>query len=304
MIKETRGKKSKAEENRTSIILDVESRQLKTRIIHGVLMLFFILFSMVFILPILWMLLSGFKGTQEFLQVPPTLLPENIDLSKLSYVWGRGGLGSSYIATLCMVAGEVAFGLFCCGLGGYVLSRLKPKGAAAVLAVVLWSMMMPHNLSLVPLFISFAKEIPLVHTNLMDTYLPMWMMAGSNAFHTLLFKSFFDGISRSYLEAARIDGCSELSIFTKIVMPLSKPVFISVAIFIVTNGWGAFLWPYLLIKEPALQPLGVRVYTLQRDLPVDEYLMMLTFVILPPVIFFIIFQKYIMEGVSLGGIKG
>lgn len=298
------GKQGKAPAEATGIMLDVEYRQPKIRVIRSGLMIFFVLFSLIFIVPIVWMLLSAFKDTQEFLQVPPTLLPRQIDLGKLGLVWAKGGLGTSYLSTLIMVAGEVGVTLVCCGLAGYVLSRLKPRGSVAVLAVVLWSMMMPTNLSMVPLFMSFAKEIPILGRNMMDSYLPMWMMAGSNAFNTLLFKSFFDGIPKAYLEAARIDGCSEIGIFSKIIMPLSKPAFIAVSIFVVTYGWGAFLWPYLLIKEQSMQPLGVRVFTLQRDLPMDEYLMMLIFVVVPPILFFIAFQKYIMEGVSLGGVKG
>ena len=170
--------------------------------------------------------------------------------------------------------------------------------------MVLWSMMMPSNLSMVPLFISFTKEIPILGVNMMDSYVPFWIMAGANAFYTLLFKSFFDGIPKTYLEAARIDGSTELGIFARVILPLSTPGFISVAILVVTSEWGQFLWPSLVIKDEALRPIGLLLYQIQSNLSVDEYMMAMIFVIIPPVIFFVLFQKYIMEGISIGGIKG
>ena len=296
--------KKRKEENRTSIVLDAEMHQGKVKIMQTVFFIFFIFISLLFLLPIVWILLSAFKDTQEFMQLTPALFPKEIDLSKMYRVWEKTKLGRAYWSTLIMVAGQVFFAIFCCGLGGYVLSRIKPIGSRAVLVVVLWSMMMPSNLSMVPLFISFTKEIPILGVNMMDSYVPFWIMAGANAFYTLLFKSFFDGIPKTYLEAARIDGSTELGIFARVILPLSKPVFISVAILVVTSEWGQFLWPSLVIKDEALRPIGLLLYQIQSNLSVDEYMMAMIFVIIPPVIFFVLFQKYIMEGISIGGIKG
>lgn len=295
-------KKEKRES--TGAILDHDLKSPKVKIGYTAVYIIAIIVSLTFIIPIFWILLSAFKGTKEFSAIIPTLFPEQIELAKIGRVWSKVSLGRAYLSTIYMMAGCLAFSLVSNGLAGYVLSRLKPKGSAVVSTVILWSMMLPSGLSMVPLFISFTKNVPFTNFNLMDSYVPIWMMAGASAFNVLLFKSFFDGISTSYLEAARIDGCSEVGIFCKIVMPLSKPVFFSVAIFVITGGWGQFLWPYLLIKTPALQPIGVRTYLMQSELAVDEYFMMLIFVVVPPVLFFCFFQKYIMDGVSVGGIKG
>ena len=288
----------------TSAVLDSDLKSGSVKMGYIVLYIVSILVSLCFIIPVLWVLLSAFKNTREFSAVTPTLLPEHIEISKISRVWGKVGLAKTYLSTIYMMAGSLAFSLISNGLAGYVLSRLKPRGSTVVMTVILWSMMMPGGLSMVPLFISFTKNIPFTNINLMDSYVPIWMMSGASAFNVLLFKSFFDGISSSYLEAARIDGCSELGIFKKIVMPLSKPVFFSVTIFVITGGWGQFLWPYLLINTVSKQPIGVRTYLMQANLPVDEYFMLLIFVIIPPLVVFCFFQKYIMEGVSLGGVKG
>jgi len=299
-----RKERIKEKNDSTSATLDVDLKNPVVKSVHISLMIVMTIISLTFIIPVLWVLLSSFKETKEFFQVPPTILPKKFDFSKIGYVWEKAALGKVYLSTIYMMLGSLIVSLASNGLAGYVLSRLKPRGSRLIVIVVLWSMMMPGGLSMVPLFISFTKEIPILGRNLMDSYIPLWMMSGASAFNVLLFKGFFDGISKSYLEAARIDGCSEVGIFTKIVMPLSKPVFMSVSIFVFTGGWGNFMWPYLLIKDENLMPIGVRTYLLQPVLPQDEYFMMLIFVILPPIIFFCIFQKYIMGGVSLGGVKG
>ena len=129
----------------------------------------------------------------------------------------------------------------------------------------------------------------------------VWKSIGWN---TIIYLSAMTGIDQEIYEAARVDGGSELTIFWKIIMPLSKPVFMSVAIFTVVGGWGSFLWPSLILKNRELHPIGLALLNMEKTLPIDEYLMLLIFAIVPPILFFILFQKYIMEGVSVGGIKG
>lgn len=288
----------------TSATLETDLKNPGVKLVHILLTVIMLAISLSFIIPVLWVLVSAFKDTKEFLQMPPKILPESFDISKIGRVWKKTSLAKAYMSTIYMMAGSLAVSLISNGLAGYVLSRLKPKGSTVIIVAVLWSMMLPGGLSMVPLFISFTKEVPFLGVNLLNSYIPLWLMSGASAFNVLLFKSFFDGIPRAYLEAARIDGCSEAGIFTRIVLPLSKPVFMSVAIFVFTGGWGSFMWPYLLIKNENLMPIGVRTYILQPVLPQDEYFMMLIFVIVPPIIFFCIFQKYLMDGVSLGGVKG
>ena len=287
----------------TGMILPVERNDKKVKIFMTCVYAFFILLSLIFIVPIIWLILSAFKDTQEFLQVPPSLFPKKISADKLLLVWKQADLSNAYKATLTMVAGNLFFLILCNGLAGYVLSRLKPKGSILIFYVVLWTIMMPDNLAMVPRFMTFI-DFPVLNWNLSNTFLPMWMMACAHPYDTLLFKNFFDGIPRSYIEAARIDGCKELSIFTRIILPLSKPIVMTVAIFGMVRGWGAFFWPYLMINDTSLQPLGVKLLALQGDLPVDQYLMMTVFTVVPPIIFFLIFQRYIMRGVSGGGEKG
>lgn len=151
-------------------------------------MLFICFFVGIILLLIIWMLFSAFKDTKEFLQVPPTLFPKKVELSKLADVWSRSSLGKAYINSFIVTIGQMVVQLGFCGLAGYVLSRLKPRGSRIVQTIVFWSILIPTNMCMVPLYITFVKY------GLLNSYLPLWLMAGTNAFHTMLFKSFFDGM--------------------------------------------------------------------------------------------------------------
>ena len=132
-------------------------------------------------------------------------------------------------------------------------------------------------------------------------------MAGVNCFNMLLFKSAFDSISKEYVEAAQIDGCSNLGIFAKIILPLSLPIIMVVAILDFTGSWGNFLFPYLLLQDKEMYPVAVKIYELKtsgQGILLDEYMMVLFFSILPPILMFLIFQKQMMNGVSFSGVKG
>ena len=182
--------------NSTGIILPVERNRKEIKLLLAIIFTFFVFLSLIFLVPVLWMILSSFKDTQEFLQVPPTLFPKQISLGKMLTVWKEAELADSYISTLIMVAGDLACVIVFNGLAGYVLSRLKPKGSALILMLVMWTLMMPNNLAMVPRFKTFI-DFPIGHFNFTDTFIPMWMMACANSYDALLFKNFFDGISRS-----------------------------------------------------------------------------------------------------------
>ena len=120
-----------------------------------------------------------------------------------------------YYNSLVIIIGNLIFCLFFNGILGYVLSRLRPKGYKLAFLMIFWTMLVPHSMNMVPLYMSFV-EVPLLKINLINTYLPLFIMAGANAYEALLFKNFFDGIPDSYVEAAKIDGCTNLGIFFKI----------------------------------------------------------------------------------------
>ena len=146
--------------------------------------------------------------------------------------------------------------------------------------------------------------INIVNLHMLNTYWPMILMAGYNAFLTIVFKSFFDGIPSALIESAQIDGCTRLGVFFRIVLPLSKAVMFTAAILSFNAAWGDFFWPLLVLKDRSVYTIMVEVYTVQQNIAQDQALIILTFAIIPPAIMFVFFQKYIMQGMTMSGIKG
>ncbi len=295
--------KEKEHKESTTVISEIEYKGAKAKIIHTIFLVILLILSAVCFLPLIWLFLSSFKDTKEFLQVPPSFLPEKFDFGKLADVWGKVRFTRTFFNTIFMAAGDILFCVVLNGLAGYVLSRLKPRGSRLVFMVVVWTMLLPHSTSTVPLFMTFT-DFPIIHANLSNTYLPMWFIAGANCYYVLLFKSYFDSLSITYFEAARIDGCSNLRMFFKIVLPLSIPIIAVIIIFQFNASWGNFFWPFLLINNTNMTVLGVRLYQMKSGAAIDEYVAVMMFTVIPPAILYCIFQKQIMGGINLGGVKG
>lgn len=200
---------------------------------------------------------------------------------------------------LIMGVGCVVFDVVVNGLAGYSLSRLKPKGYRGYFIIVSAMMLLPATCAMVPNYILY-KDL-----GLLNTYVPMWLMAGTNMFHVLLFKSAFDGISILLIEASTIDGASNIKIFLKIVVPLSMPIITTRAIFTFNASFGDFFWPYILITDTEKMVIGLRLFEIKTSvLSIDNQMIAAMFAVLPQVVIFIIFQKHIMGGINIGGIKG
>lgn len=265
------------------------------------------------VLPALWVILNAFKETQEIYS-GFKFFPEDMSWGTLSSrivdSWVSLELGTSYINTLLMSLGSLAMTLVVCGLGGFAISRLKPAGSALVFTLVVWTMMMPSQMRTVPLYISwmrfpFVADVPF-NVNILDTYWPLWLNSAGNAFNILLFKNYFDSISISYIEAAKLDGCGNMKIFSSIMLPLSAPIVIYVSITCLSGAWSNFFLPYLAIDSQELQILPVRIFLLKSDTSVqmNTYMMGLIFASIPPFLIFMLFQRHIMGGINIGGVKG
>ena len=193
------------------------------------------------------------------------------------------------------------FGIISNGFMAYALSRLKPKGYKLILTLFLWTMMLPGSMA------AQMKNIvnfPLLHINLTNTPWPMWIMAAGSPFMVIWFKGYFDTIPLSIIESAKIDGATNVTIFGRIVMPMAKPIILTQAIMTFNSAWQDYFWPMLLLKDKNIQTIMVRVLAMQGSLAVDEQMVLLTLVMIPPIIFFIIMQKYLIGNENEGGVKG
>ena len=299
----TLSKKKKAVENiSTRLINDMDIKKPEYKIIYVIIVLFLLLMCMITILPTLWVFASAFKSTKEFLAVPPTIIPRSFEPEKVIQVWGNVNFLRYLRNSVILIAGDLVCSICFNGMAGYVFSKLKPAGSAFIYRLIFITMLLPTSMNLIPLYSEFVK-FPLLGINITGTFMPLWMMSAFSAFNIMLFKNFFDSIPMSIVEAARIDGESELGIFAKIIIPLSKTIVMVVAIFTIVASWGNFMWPFLILKKETMQPVSVMLYNMQSQLSVDKYMVVMMLSIIPPLIVFLCFSKQIMSGMTLGGVK-
>lgn len=296
---------SKLQHKQTGVIVFTDLKKPKIKMFYYILLGIMIVIALLCLIPPLWIMTSSVKDIKEFFQIPPTFIPKTFQPEKLVETWNKLSFMKYYVNTIFVAMGSVGFSIIFNGLAGYVLSRLKPKGSHILFQIMMWTMMLPASVGMIPLFKNII-DVPVLHINLTDSYWPLWLMAGANAFYVIIFKSFFDSIPKDYIEAARLDGCSDLGIFARIILPLSKPVMTVVTIFTINSVWSDFLWPYITLKDPNKYTVMVKIFTMngQAGYPADMRMIAVTFAIIPPAILFIIFQKKIMSGFNLGGIKG
>lgn len=281
---------------------DLKKTQFK--ILYWAMFAILFIISLICLLPTLWIGLSGFKSVSEMYAVPPTFFPKTFNFGQIGTLWKKVNVLKYFTNSLMLIIGCWACDIIFNGLAGYVLSRIKPIGSRLIETLVFWSMLLP-GISMVPLYMTFV-DVPVIHMNLLGSYVPIWVMAGANAFNILLFRNFFNSIPMSYLEAARIDGCSNLGIFRRIILPLSKPIIMVVTIFSITGTWGNFMWPYLILGNTDFEPVAVMLYRFSSGstLMENEYMLLLMISIIPMIIMYFFFSKQIMGGLNMSGLKG
>lgn len=276
---------------------DVKSKKTK----FWVVMIFIAccLMALIALFPVFWLVCSSLKSLAEYLSTTQ-ILPKNPDWAGWLKTWNDFGFTKYYINSGIAVAGGVVCAVFFNGLLAYVLAILKPVGHKIVLALVMWCLLIPPTTSFVALFVNIKK------IGLTNSFLPLWLSMGANAYWVILFKNYFESLPKDFIDAARLDGCGDFQVFTRIILPLSKPILVVVAIFAICAAWSDFLMPYLLLSGTDKETVMVKLFSFQNSIKTNQIdiIRAVLYSIIPPTILFAIFQKQIMGGVMSGGIKG
>ena len=283
----------------TGVIREYDLHSHSVKAGYGVIIFLCCLVVVLAVFPLIWVILAGFKDLKEFVS-STSILPKSFSPEPFITTWNQLGIARNYLNSLITVAGSVACALIFNGLLGYGIGILKPKGHGVVKKAVMISLLMPATISIVPLFMNIQK------LQLGNSFLPLWLSFGANAMYVILFAQFFESLPGSIIEASRIDGCSPLQTFFRIVLPLSKPICTVIAIFAVNAAWSDFLLPYLVLRGGSLQTVMVRLFVFSTEQTVNADTMMrsVVFSMIPPIILFIIFQKQLTENAVSVGIKG
>ena len=260
-------------------------------------------FTLVFIGPLYWMVTGALKSGQEVAQVPPTLYPRHPELRNYADAWTALSIGRLLLNTTWYAFGALAFQLVFDVAAAYAFSALRPVLGKAILGMMLATLMIPSTVLVIPQYVTVI-DLPVVHWNMLDSPTAIWLPAVTNAFTIFLLKRFFDSIPRDLLAAAAIDGAGPLRTLLWIVLPMSRPILGVVSIFSVTAVWKDFLWPLLVEPSPANRTVNVGIYAFSTGLTQNVVIAGAVIAAVPTVVFFLIFQKNIMAGLTTGGLKG
>ena len=261
-----------------------------------------IMFVILALSPIIWLLVSSFKTIAEINSVDYHFFPKTLDFSQFIELWEIAGLTDVFINTIVVVIGGVICAVVFNSILAYVIAIIKPIGYKVIDKMILLAYMIPSALAIYPLMLAITNVFP------KGSYLPLFLVFGSNAYYYMLFKNYFEKFPKSIIEASRIDGLSDLKIFFKVVLPLSRPIIGVVAIFAMTAAYSDFLLPYMVIGQGSKQEtwtLMVAIYNLSSDtnIKANQLLQLLVLSIIPQVIIFIIFQKQITNQSVNSGMK-
>ncbi|WP_034091044.1 carbohydrate ABC transporter permease [Streptacidiphilus albus] len=263
-----------------------------------------VVFALVFVFPLYWMFSSGLKTAPEVLQSPPSLLPHHPEFSNYRTAWNELDIGRLMLNTLLYAGGALVFQLIFDVAAAYALSKLRPVLGNVVLFLMLATLMIPSMVLIIPQYLT-ALSVPFVHWDLLNTPWAIWLPSVASGFNIFLLKRFFDSVPEDLLSAAKIDGAGPLRILWSIVLPISRPILGVVAIFAGVNAWKDFLWPYLVQTDTAKMSINVGLFTLSGDgIPENVFMAALAMACVPTVVFFLIFQRNIMSGLTAGGLRG
>lgn len=260
------------------------------------------LVSLVLILPFLWIISTSLKGDEDIFTTPPRWIPTDIRWENYSDVFDRMPyliyFRNSVFVTVMTIVGVVISS----SLVAYAFACLRWPGRNALFIFVLATMMLPMQVTMIPMFVLF-KEL-----GWLNTYKPLIVPAffGGGAFNIFLLRQFFLTIPKELFEAARIDGCSEFRIYWNIVLPLAKPALATVAILTFMFSWNDFLGPLIYLSDQlkGTLALGLALFVGQHQTEWGMLMAASVLMMVPMVLIFFFFQRYFIKGFVMSGIKG
>ena len=257
-------------------------------------------FALLALAPLLWMVSVSFMPMGEASRFPPPLLPDVATLDNYHALFARTGIGRAFANSLLVSLAITLGSLLVNTAAGYAFAKLHFRGRERLFQLLLAALVVPAQVAMLPLFL-LMKELGLVNS-LGGVVLP----ALAGVFGIFLVRQYARSIPDALIEAARIDGASELRIFVQVVLPMLKPVLVTLAIFSFMAAWNDFMWPLIVLAGQEKYTLPVALAALSREHIMDVEMMMAGAVVtvLPVLLLFLGLQRWYMQGLLLGSVKG
>jgi multiple sugar transport system permease protein len=265
-------------------------------VVNGLLLLL----ALFALFPLLWMLSVSFMHPGEASTLPPPLFPKSATLANYRELFVRAGMGRYLVNSLFVATAITLLSLLLNLAAGYAFAKLRFAGRDRLFQTLLTALVIPAQVAMSPLFL-IMKWLGLV-----NSYGGVVVPAMATVFGIFLVRQYARSIPDDLLEAARIDGAGEWRIFATIVLPLLKPIVITLAIFTFLASWNDFMWPLIVLSDQAWQTAPVALAALSREHVQDNELMMAGSVVtvLPVLLLFLALQRHYLEGLLLGSVKG
>lgn len=252
--------------------------------------------------PICYMILSAFGPNVSTAGNMRTILPSRFTLESFQAFFDFNQYSLRWIINSCIVASCVVVGnVIFASMAGYAFAKIKFKGSTFLFAMILVAMMIPYQVTQVPLYILMVRKFSLT-----NTYWAMILPGMCTAYNIFLCKQFFTGLPTPLIESAKIEGCNQFQIFVKIILPLAKTVLAVMAINTFMSSWNDFFWPFLVTNNPAMYTIqvGLKQFKFANETLFAPMMAGATISALPMFVLFFALQKYFMEGVTIGAVKG
>jgi len=253
------------------------------------------------IIPFIWMVSTSLKPADEIFAIPPIIISPNSSLNAYAYLQEQYDILGIVRNTFVIAFSATILRLFFCALGGYGFAKFKFPGQSALFAFLLGTMVIPGVVTLIPVYI-IMRDLKWI-----DTFWPLIIPGAANAFGIFFMRQYIMSVSNELMDAARIDGASEFTIFWRIILPIVAPGLTSLGLIFFMGSWNDFIGPLIYLKSPEhftlpliirslIGPVGRTVYDVQMATSVIS--------LIPLLIIFLIFQRRFVEGITAGAIKG
>lgn len=250
--------------------------------------------------PLAWMVSVSLMAPGEASTYPPPFLPREATLASYRALFAQEGMGRTFANSLLLAVSATILSLVFNVSAGYAFAKLRFAGRDRIFKILLGALVIPGQVAMIPLFLMLESM------GLVNSYLGVLVPSVANVFGIFLVRQYALSFPDELLEAARIDGASELRIFRSIVLPVLGPILVTLAIFTFLGSWNDFLWPLIVLSDEDLYTLPVALASLSREHVQDTELMMAGSVltILPVLVVFLALQRYYIRGLLAGSIKG
>jgi len=272
---------------------------IKTRIHKAIIYLMLLVGVIVTIAPFVWMISASLMPAGQANQFPPKFLPEKVTFEHYQILFGRLNVTRYFFNSIVISLSITGISLIFNSMAGFAFAKYRFAGKQKLFKLLLSAMVIPAQVTMLPLFLMLNRM------GVINTYWGVIIPGMASIYGIFLIRQYIISIPDSLIEAARIDGANDFYIYWRIILPVAKPILVTMALFTFMGAWNDFLWPLIVLTSDSMYTLPVVLANLMGEHVQDTEMMMAGSVItiLPIIVVFLAMQKYYLRGIMMGSVK-